>query len=449
VRIVERQRQRSWFPHLPERPVRIGQRHDHHCGRAEFRRATERVVFRRQRHGRDHAGRTLDEPRTSRRRRRRRRRDVVRVRVVDVEPDVSAPVWLHAEPFAVGVDRRRQRDGREITVTGAPSCAWTATSNAAFVTITSGGSGSGSGAVNISVAANSTGAVRTGTITIGNQTFTLTQQSCTYTLSAMNAGVGAGGGSTTIAVSSPSACTWTASSNATFITVTAGAAGAGNGQVTFNVAPNSGFNRSGTVTIARQPVTVSQAGASGPASCVSNARLFSALMSATAGRDTVTVVAPTDCAWTLTTSAAFITVATPSGTGSTGGTPDCNSGRASECAYFSVSANATSAARTGTLTLCCPTFVMTLTQESCVFSVSSKSINVAATGGTGSVTVSSSGSFCNWTAVSNSPFVAISSGDSGAGDGTVTFAVAANDGGTRTGTVTIAGQTVTLTQAGQ
>ncbi len=51
-----------------------------------------------------------------------------------------------------------------MTVTAGSGCAWTATSNAGFLTITSGASGSGNGTVNYSVAAASSS--RTGTLTI-------------------------------------------------------------------------------------------------------------------------------------------------------------------------------------------------------------------------------------------------------------------------------------------
>jgi hypothetical protein len=61
-----------------------------------------------------------------------------------------------------------------VAVTSATGCAWTATSNAAWINITSGASGSGNGTVGYSVTANS-GAVRTGTMTIAGQTFTVTQ----------------------------------------------------------------------------------------------------------------------------------------------------------------------------------------------------------------------------------------------------------------------------------
>jgi hypothetical protein len=58
--------------------------------------------------------------------------------------------------------------------TNDPGCPWTATSNAAWLTITSGGSGMAGGTVTYAVAAN-TGARRTGTLTVAGQTFTVVQ----------------------------------------------------------------------------------------------------------------------------------------------------------------------------------------------------------------------------------------------------------------------------------
>ncbi len=55
-----------------------------------------------------------------------------------------------------------------------PNCAWTATSTASFITITSGTSGSDSGVVALAVAANS-GATRTGALTVAGQAITVTQ----------------------------------------------------------------------------------------------------------------------------------------------------------------------------------------------------------------------------------------------------------------------------------
>jgi Putative binding domain, N-terminal/Viral BACON domain len=61
-----------------------------------------------------------------------------------------------------------------LSVTAGTSCSWTATSNVAWITITSGASGSGIGGVNYTVATN-TGAVRTGTLTVAGKTVTFSQ----------------------------------------------------------------------------------------------------------------------------------------------------------------------------------------------------------------------------------------------------------------------------------
>jgi Zn-dependent metalloprotease len=66
-----------------------------------------------------------------------------------------------------------------VSVTASAGCAWTAVSNAAFITITAGSSGSGSGTVSYSVAANTGTTSRTGTLTIAGLTFTLTQAGTT------------------------------------------------------------------------------------------------------------------------------------------------------------------------------------------------------------------------------------------------------------------------------
>jgi len=62
-----------------------------------------------------------------------------------------------------------------VNMAAADACSWTATSNADWITITSGGSGSGWGTIYYSVAPNTTGPFRTGTISIVGQTFTVFQ----------------------------------------------------------------------------------------------------------------------------------------------------------------------------------------------------------------------------------------------------------------------------------
>ena len=69
-----------------------------------------------------------------------------------------------------------------------------------------------------------------------------------------------------------------------------------------------------------------------------------------------------------------------------------------------------------------------------------------AAGGTGSVPVTAA-TGCTWTAASSATFVAISSGASGNGNGTVAFTVAPNTGAARSATLTITGTTFTITQS--
>jgi hypothetical protein len=159
--------------------------------------------------------------------------------------------------------------GGAFTVAGtaAPAgCAWTAVSNASWIAATS-----GTGTVSYTVSANPSASSRTGTITIAGQTFTVTQAgaaaaTCTYTLSPASASAPAAGGAFTVAVSaSAGACAWSAAPNDLWITLTGWTSGVGNGAVAYAVTANSSTSsRTGTITIAGQTFTVTQAGAAAP-----------------------------------------------------------------------------------------------------------------------------------------------------------------------------------------
>jgi uncharacterized protein (TIGR03437 family) len=62
-----------------------------------------------------------------------------------------------------------------VSVVAGGGCAWTASSNASWLTITSGSSGNGNGTVKYSFMANSGTTARSGTLTIAGQTFTVMQ----------------------------------------------------------------------------------------------------------------------------------------------------------------------------------------------------------------------------------------------------------------------------------
>jgi peptidyl-Asp metalloendopeptidase len=148
-----------------------------------------------------------------------------------------------------------------VAVTAGSGCGWTASSNASWITVAT-ASGSGNGTVSLNVAANGAIGSRIGTVTIAGRTYTITQAGapCAYTLTPRSASVPAAGGTATVTLTTLAGCSWTATSNVSWITVTSGVSGAGNRTIMLAVAANTGStSRSGTVTIAGQTVTVTEA----------------------------------------------------------------------------------------------------------------------------------------------------------------------------------------------
>jgi hypothetical protein len=82
---------------------------------------------------------------------------------------------------------------------------------------------------------------------------------CTYNVSSTTVSVAGTGGTAFLTVTAGAGCAWTASSNAAFVTLTSAASQSGNGTVNLTIAENSGDARTGTLTVAGQTVTVSQA----------------------------------------------------------------------------------------------------------------------------------------------------------------------------------------------
>ncbi|MBF0549359.1 MAG: BACON domain-containing protein [Deltaproteobacteria bacterium] len=320
-----------------------------------------------------------------------------------------------------------------INVTTQAGCAWTASTSAGWISITS-GSGTGNGTVAYTVASNS-GAARTGTVTIAGQVHTVTQDAgggtCTYAISPTSQSVDAPGGSGTVTVTTDATCTWTAISNDSWLTISSGASGTGNGTVGYSIASNPGATRTGTLTIAGQTFTVTQAGSG---TCSYALTPASQSFGVSGGSGTLTVTTQSGCAWTAVSNGNWITITSGSsgtGTGTIGYTVDSNSG----------------ASRTGTISVSGQVFTVTQSGSSCDFSISPSNQSFSIAGGTGSVNVTTA-SGCTWTAVSNDTWVTISSGPGGNGPGTVKYSVASNSGAARTGTMTIAGQTFTVAQQG-
>ena len=149
-----------------------------------------------------------------------------------------------------------------VTVTTTAGCAWAATSNAAWITISGGASGTGGGQVELTISEN-IGAVRTGTVVIAGQTVTVTQQAkppCAYTISPGSYNSSSGGGTVDVAVTTAAGCEWAVAGNPTWVTANPSAS-AGARSTTLTVQSNAGAARSATFKIAGQDFTVQQASA--------------------------------------------------------------------------------------------------------------------------------------------------------------------------------------------
>lgn len=159
--------------------------------------------------------------------------------------------------------------------------------------------------------------------------------------------------------------------------------------------------------------------------------------SAAAGTGTVNVTTTSGCNWTSTSNASWITITTGS-TGTGNGT-----------VTYSVAANTTTSQRTGTITIAGQTHTVAQSgNTTCTFTVSPLNQSFTSSAGTGTVTVTAAAG-CTWAATSNDLWITVTTGNTGSGNGTVTFSVSANTGSTaRTGTITIAGQIFTVTQSG-
>lgn len=327
-----------------------------------------------------------------------------------------------------------------VSVSSSSGCAWTAVSNAAWITVSAGSGGSGSGSVSLSIAANSAQSSRTGTVSIAGKTFTVNQAAapapCSYSLSGGSISISDAASPASVGVNSASGCSWSAVSNAAWITVSGGASGSGNGTVSLSIAANTAQSpRTGTVTVAGNTFTVQQAAA--PAPCSYSLSTSSTSVSYGAASASIGVSAGSGCSWSATSNAAWITVS--------GGA----SGSANGTVSLSIAANPAQSARTGTVTIAGNTFTVqqSAAPAPCSYSLNSGSSSVGYGANILYVTVSA-GSGCAWTAASSAAWISVSSGATGSGSGTVSLSVEANPTQSpRTGTLTIAGNTYTVQQS--
>jgi hypothetical protein len=339
-----------------------------------------------------------------------------------------------------------------VTVTAAAGCVWQAVSQVPWITVSAGASGAGPGTVVLDVSPGGVEA-RTGDVLIAGITFSVRQSAaspspspppspsptCQFSLSASNAAIGSAGGSGSVEVIAPAGCQWTAQSSESWLDVTSGSTGGGRGEVRFTASPNtSSAPRTATLMIAGIEFRVTQAGAVATPECTYSLSSTAESVAAGGGSGAVSVIAPSGCAWTATSSASWLNVTS----GSTGSGPGE--------VRFAASPNTSSAPRSATLTIAGIVFSVTQAGGApipqCTYAVSSTAESVAAAGGSGAITVTAP-SGCAWTATSSASWLTVTAGASGSGNGTVQYSAAAHTTTSpRSASLTIATQTVTVNQ---
>lgn len=204
----------------------------------------------------------------------------------------------------------------------------------------------------------------------------------------------------------------------------------------FNQAAASGA--ADPLTVAAQGVQLNRSVVVGPppppTSCTYVATAGVSSFPAGGGSGVVSMTSGEGCAWQVASTVPWITF------------PTSVSGTANGTVAFSVASNG-GAPRTGTIIAGGKT--VTITQSaagSCSYSVTSGSLSVPGSGGTGVITVTA-GSGCDWEAESTVPWITLTASESGTGNGTVSFSVAANGASPRTGAIEVAGQMVNILQS--
>jgi hypothetical protein len=156
------------------------------------------------------------------------------------------------------------------------------------------------------------------------------------------------------------------------------------------------------------------------------------------GTGSVTVTAPAGCAWSAAPAANWIAITS----GASGSGPGS--------VVYSVAANATTDARTASVTIGGQSHSVTQQGRAatvCNYDISPNSATWGNDGGRRTFAVSATEG-CPWSAVSGASWVVIDAGQ-GSGNGTVSYTVASNTQiGDRSTTIVVAGRTFTIRQAG-
>jgi len=233
-------------------------------------------------------------------------------------------------------------------------CAWSAKSNAAWLTVIEGATARGNGNVSYSVAPNNDVGDRIGTISVADRTFTIRQggeiAACRYSVSAVDFSPCMPAGTLVASLTTDVSCPWTATVDSSWINLPGGTSGRGSATITIAYGDNYDAPRHGIVMLrwptaaAGQNIHVAQAG------CVYAVSRAAFSFVSAGGTGTFDVLQQSDpntcggamqdqCLWTAQSTVPWITI--------TSSMPR----RGDNPVAFVVAPNDTAGARTGRITV--------------------------------------------------------------------------------------------------
>lgn len=258
------------------------------------------------------------------------------------------------------------------------------------------------------------------------------QVSCTLSVSPGSYAAPLAGSTSTFAIITPQGCPWVLYNQGGDVAINSVTHGYGNATVSFTLASNAGSANivSTAISVGTAVFSITQPAGSCATPVISP---VSSSFNSSGGLDQVSIAALPYCSHTAKGSAPWITV--------TAGSPF----RGSVSVTYFVDRN-DFANRSATLLLDRVPLPINQTGAGCTATASVVS-GTGASGGTGSISLTTSANTCAWKAYSLAPWIQLAT-NGGSGSGNIGIALAPNPGtGSRTGQIQIAGQTLTVGQA--
>jgi len=312
------------------------------------------------------------------------------------------------------------KDGGGGSVLTSGSGDWTASTAAGWLTITPRTTGSVGESCIYVVDSNFSANNRVGLIDISGNTHTVNQTGYSATLSPTTVTVEYQGGSGQISITTDAGVSWTAVANNDWVSVTP-SSGISAGTVSYTVAPYSGVTlRTTSLTIAGQTFSITQNGTD------VNISPYSVEKSAGSDIVQVQVSALWDTSWSVVPDSTWISVV------------DAGAGAGDSTITLAIGTNPSYQYRTGTVQIGSAIFNVTqLGSPNPVLAINPPEATADPVGAYGNVAVLATPD-APWTAESLDPWLIISDGSEGAGNGNIQYVVSSNPNlSNRTGRIRI------------